>query len=444
MDAMNFGDVLRQARERSGEDIVSVARRIRIRPDILERIEASDLDGMPPRGYSRNMINAYARYLGLNPTEVVKMYLDAQYRSQVEKAREQIKPTGFDMSAGRRRGHNRETISSSETRAHLSSTAGTSSTGSSRRGLPSTDDEFFGGAAPTSIPPAATTRRIGAVHVGSYNAYGQGLSQRAAQRAAGETRVMDPIDDRHSAHSTHRARRTALSEEHYGNLYAAPSNLGVRNHGSGLREKLPFFIAGIVILLLVVVIVVMVNGMNRAATTEPTSQPMNITGMPGSENAQQDDASTDGNASTDQAAQQAAEPEPEEVAPTKTTIEYEVADGETPYIEITEGDSMTFAGDVTGPAKESFDVTGTFEIVASPYDGLTVTQDGKKVNIEDYVESGVFRYDVDFQDVLDAWNKEHKSSSSDAGSDAADEGDASDASSDGTSDGSTDDASAAE
>ena len=61
MDAMNFGDVLRQARERSGEDIVSVARRIRIRPDILERIEASDLDGMPPRGYSRNMINAYAR-----------------------------------------------------------------------------------------------------------------------------------------------------------------------------------------------------------------------------------------------------------------------------------------------------------------------------------------------------------------------------------------------
>lgn len=440
MDAMNFGDVLRQARERSGEDIVSVARRIRIRPDILERIEASDLDGMPPRGYSRNMINAYARYLGLNPTEVVKMYLDAQYRSQVEKAREQIKPTGFDMSAGRRRGHNRETVSASESRAHLSSTAGSSS----RRGLPSTDDEFFGGSSPTSIPPAATTRRIGAVHVGSYNAYGQGLSQRAAARAAGETRVMDPIDDRHSAHSTHRARRSALSEEHYGNLYAAPSNLGVRNHGSGLRDKLPFFIAGIVILLLVVVIVVMVNGMNRAATTESTNQPMNITGMPGSENTQENDSSAEGDSTSDQASQQTQQLEPEEVAPTKTTIEYEVADGQTPYIEITEGDSMTFAGDVTGPAKESFDVTGTFEIVASPYDGLTVTQDGKKVNIEDYVESGVFRYDVDFQDVLDAWNKEHKSSSSDAGSDAADEGDASDASSDGTSDGSTDDASAAE
>ena len=71
---MKFGDVLRHAREQSGEDLVSVARRIRIRPDILERIEESDIDSMPPRGYSRNMINAYARYLGLNTTEVVKMY----------------------------------------------------------------------------------------------------------------------------------------------------------------------------------------------------------------------------------------------------------------------------------------------------------------------------------------------------------------------------------
>ena len=432
MDAMNFGDVLRQARERSGEDIVSVARRIRIRPDILERIEASDLDGMPPRGYSRNMINAYARYLGLNPTEVVKMYLDAQYRSQVEKAREQIKPTGFDMSAGRRRGHNRETVSASESRAHLSSTAGSSS----RRGLPSTDDEFFGGASPTSIPPAATTRRIGAVHVGSYNAYGQGLSQRAAARAAGETRVMDPIDDRHSAHSTHRARRSALSEEHYGNLYAAPSNLGVRNHGSGLRDKLPFFIAGIVILLLVVVIVVMVNGMNRAATTESTNQPMNITGMPGSENTQENDSSSGGDSTSDQASQQTQQSEPEEVAPTKTTIEYEVADGQTPYIEIWEGeDNCIFAGDVTGPAKESYDVTGQFQIVSSPYEGLTVTQDGKKVNIEDNVSSGIFRYSVDFQDVLDAWNEEHKSSSSDSGTDSASDGEsANDASSGSTSD----------
>ena len=417
MDAMNFGDVLRQAREHSGEDIVSVARRIRIRPDILERIEASDLDGMPPRGYSRNMINAYARYLGLNPTEIVKMYLDAQYRHQVEKARESIKPTGFDMSAGRRRGHNRETVSASETRAHLAS----GSSYSTRRGASDASDDFFG-PSPTSTPPAATTRRIGAVHVGSYNAYGQGLSQRSAARSASETRVMDPIDDRHGGRSTHRARRSALPEEHYGNLYAAPSNLGVRNGSSFLREKLPFVVAGVVILLLVVVIVVMVNGMNRAATTEPSTQPINIdvTGMPGSEDAQQD--SSDDASSGDGAQQDAQTAQPAvEVAPTKTTMTLEVADDATSYIEVyLDGQIQSDCyGDITGPASYTFDVTGTFELRCVPADGVSLKQDGADVALTPN-EGGIVVVDVNFQDVLNAWNAEHASTSSaGASSDAA-------------------------
>ena len=56
MNESNFGNILREARERSGEDLMSVARKLRIRPDILESIEAGDLSNMPPRGYSRNMI----------------------------------------------------------------------------------------------------------------------------------------------------------------------------------------------------------------------------------------------------------------------------------------------------------------------------------------------------------------------------------------------------
>ncbi len=102
-DNLRFGAILRDARESAGEDLVSVARRIRIRPDILECIEDSDLASMPPRGYSRNMINAYARYLGLNPTEIVKMYLDAQHEFQLESARSSIRPSGINMDSGRTR-----------------------------------------------------------------------------------------------------------------------------------------------------------------------------------------------------------------------------------------------------------------------------------------------------------------------------------------------------
>lgn len=41
---------------------------------------------MPPRGYSRNMINAYARFLGLNANDVTRMYLDESYANQIGRA----------------------------------------------------------------------------------------------------------------------------------------------------------------------------------------------------------------------------------------------------------------------------------------------------------------------------------------------------------------------
>ena len=79
MSQPTSGSVLAQARERKGLDLTTVARKLRIRPDILRAIEANDFEAMPPRGYTRNMINAYARLLGLNPTEIVDMYLDEAY-----------------------------------------------------------------------------------------------------------------------------------------------------------------------------------------------------------------------------------------------------------------------------------------------------------------------------------------------------------------------------
>ena len=63
---MTFGTILREARERKGYDLATAARRLRIRPDILRAIEEDDFSRMPPRGYARNMVNAYARLVGLN------------------------------------------------------------------------------------------------------------------------------------------------------------------------------------------------------------------------------------------------------------------------------------------------------------------------------------------------------------------------------------------
>ncbi len=87
MGQVSFGTVLREARERKGYDVQSAARRLRIRPDILRALENNDFSRLPARGYTRNMVNAYAKLVGLNPADITRMYLDDAYAYQVGRTR---------------------------------------------------------------------------------------------------------------------------------------------------------------------------------------------------------------------------------------------------------------------------------------------------------------------------------------------------------------------
>lgn len=87
MTQVSFGTALREARERRGMDINTAATRLRLRPDILFAIEDDDFSRLPPRGYTKNMVNAYARLVGLNPTDITQMYLDADYAYRAGNAR---------------------------------------------------------------------------------------------------------------------------------------------------------------------------------------------------------------------------------------------------------------------------------------------------------------------------------------------------------------------
>ena len=86
----SFGEALAHARERRGLDLSTAARKLRIRPDILRAIEEGDFARMPPRGYTSNMVAAYARLVGLNPTEVTRAYrergLPVRRRAAVRRA----------------------------------------------------------------------------------------------------------------------------------------------------------------------------------------------------------------------------------------------------------------------------------------------------------------------------------------------------------------------
>lgn len=75
----SYGRILRDAREREGFDLTTMARRLHIRPDILKAIEDADFGRMPASGYTRNMIRAYARAVGLDQKRISEMYLDASH-----------------------------------------------------------------------------------------------------------------------------------------------------------------------------------------------------------------------------------------------------------------------------------------------------------------------------------------------------------------------------
>ena len=201
MAQLSFGSILREERERKGYDVSSVARRLRIRPDILRAIEEADFLRMPPRGYARNMVNAYARFLGLNPTEITRLYLDEAYANEVKKARSNSIGNGFDMS-----------------------------------GAPS--DRRFARRESGEIRREHEPGRMLFVdsNTSRYN-----------------TSFTDP-ERPHSEQRTHRTNRSAVPNTHYTNFYAGPKKISL------LQSRLPLVIAGAVILILIIVFLVFIFG----------------------------------------------------------------------------------------------------------------------------------------------------------------------------------------
>lgn len=205
-----FGDILRDARKRKGMDLATVARRLRIRPDILRAIEESDFARMPARGYTTNMVNAYARLVGLNAAEVGRLYKEQAYAFDVGRVRDDARS---DESLGR-------------------------STRSTRGGRPR-------GERPREERPPR-------------------------QNALGRTLYDDRTDERGRTYATdrvHPSRHGSMPRPQYTNLYAPPK---IPNTGS----RTPLIIGGAVIAVVLVVVLFMVLGNRGPAEQEVPQVPI--------------------------------------------------------------------------------------------------------------------------------------------------------------------------
>lgn len=350
MARVTFGAILQDARERKGYDLSTAARRLRIRPDILRAIEENDFARMPPRGYTRNMVNAYARLLGLNPTEIMRMYLDEAYAYQVGRARSDASPAAsrFDMGDGGR---------------------------SRRSQRPSRQDDFN--------EETAHQNAFGRKQYDDRTAFSR--SDYGHSRGSAQERERS-----HSSGRTHASRHSAVPTTQYTNFYAGPKAPNT------LQSKLPFIIVGVVILLLLILVITLFFGGNKGGKAEDVPS-VPVTGL--TDTTQGEDSS--------QHEQQVA---PKPVAPTSVTVVYELPSGQSAYAIITT-DGVAEEKMLTGPVKETVEVKGVWSLATWVSDSLTVTVNGQKVTYDSTNSSGMPTCTVDFNTYLEKWKADNPTAS---------------------------------
>lgn len=378
MSQVTSGKVLRETRERKGYDLTTVARRLRIRPDILRAIEAGDYNNMPPRGYTRNMVNAYARLLGLNPTEIVNMYLDEAYAVQVEKARGRAPSSGFDMERasrnprmGRARNRGVRDVSANgdngrddgyETVRPIR----TSADGRYTRTLYDDRTRFshdgYGLTRERSQKPGRSERDFMSHHSG-YSATDLGSIDTPASRIGREVRVGE-----------------------------TPMQYTASRVPSFLQSRIALaVIAAIVIVIIAIIAFVVFGNKNAPAQDDVTKLP--VSGINDTTGADDNDDTTG----------------MVEVAPSSARVSITVKQGQDCYLEAYYNNTTT-PYMLTGPAQENVEVTGVWTIATWTPENVTITVDGQAVELTSNDQyNGMYAYTVDFPALLAKWRETHTS-----------------------------------
>lgn len=375
----SYGDYLREARERQGIDLVTMARRLHIRPDIVGTIESADFSKMPAHGYTKNMVRAYARQVGLDEARIAEMYA-AQ--------RERFDGVSYASSRSSYPGGARSRSSST--------VRGSRDTRSSRFSEP------IGNAPSTRLSSASLSSPVNESSQSrrrETQAKRENVSERmrASRQDNGHRSRFTDLASSFSS-GTQRTPRTTKVQTSFtqGGAYSAssrPTNRGASLAGgaSRLLDMLNMRVILIIIgaALLIVLAVVLLNG-GKQSTEEVPDIP--ISGLT-------DTSATDPNAM----------PAPIVAAPTSATFTFSVADGGKSWINIYEnGNSAPVFSEVAeGPLTKDFEVTGTLTFETANITPVTIMVDGEEVQPTVSSKTSMYVYTVDFPAILAQWKEAH-------------------------------------
>lgn len=386
----SYGNILRSERERSGYDLTSMSRRLHIRPDILQAIENSDFDRMPARGYSKNMVRAYARALKLDEQAITNMFLDEMHMHEVGAPRRASGSRG-SYGAGQSPGRRQSARSYDQDRGPRDGrrTSGSRQRAASRAGRDLVDPT------PAGRPRTSRYDRDG----GASAAGGRTRSSRGTRQDAGlGERTAIGLGSAIGSLIQGRGRQETKVPRSFNTIGSTPpyarGNAGGANSGiAAMNLPMVLAIVAAVVVLLIVVVVIS-NGSKQASEDVPD---IPISGLT-------DTSSPEDNPTGTQV----------DTAPEFAEFKFTVADGEESWIEVYEDGSSTpsIAEVVKGPAEESFEVRDKLTIRTAVPSVVKLELDGEEVEFEKASGSSVYTYTVDFQQILDQWNVDHGRASS--------------------------------
>ncbi len=416
-EVRSYGDILRNERELSGYDLASIANRLHIRPDILAAIEDADFDRMPARGYSKNMVRAYARLLKLDEHMITEMYLEEindyelgylddapSYSRGFRNASRPLRNSSQPIQNDRRDKSRRKASASGRGRA----------SSGRQDDLPSRSRGSRSSYEPDSRQPsqgrANSSRRKNSNRDARRGRNDAPRRQDGRERSNDRNRrsLQGPVSGMGSMLSSigrsqpRQDGRVPRTVHTIGSTPPYARNNQQRNPSAFGNMNLTMLLGLVALVIIVIIVVVIFVNSGQKANEEVPSIP--ISGLT-------DTSSPEDNNQVSNI----------DIAPQDAQMQYSVADGQSAWIEIYENgaEDPKFSEVVNGPASETFTVTGTLRILTANPDGVTVTVDGNPVTLTKDDDSNYYSYTVDFPAILRAWKEEHPASSSSAASSAS-------------------------
>ena len=423
-----FGEILRKRRQELHYDIRTVSNVIKIRPQILEMFENGDLENIPPRGYARGMIATYARYLNLNPSMVIDVYMDDLVEYEQNKGHAgNYAGAVLDISSrpGTPGGYDTATrpvqLSNARAPRPMQQAGYVTDSTSHHMGMSAEEMRSSSGPSRSYEPtPGPYTQRFGAPsqqrnynqsrYEQPYNAQrpypadertrqmpsSARMNQQAGRRPDMRTRQMPPYgqEPRPDMYDRRAPQYSGGAAGGRPNRASRPASNQSRP-SSGLANllndpKSAFTMLGIV-LLIVILIGAFVWMSFRSKDSEPeTPVTQEQTDKPSTDTPADSSDDSKPAASTDDKDEDA---DKDKDVPTEARIKIIIKDGMSTWLEVKNGGKTIHANTVTGPLEFEWVVTDTMEITVGDADAVTITNNGESVAF-DTKTSGVNRVTI--------------------------------------------------